>query len=686
MPIPFGATDMDAVRVLAIEDNPADVEWIRQELVEWISPEFKLFSTDRLASGVQRLQAEQIDVVLLAPSLPDSSGIETLKRVLDIFPNVPIVVLTGQGNETQAMEAMRHGAQDYLVKGQTGGKGVGRTLLLAMERKRAERFQQLSTEILCILNEPLAFSDAVDQIITAIKQETQFDAVGVRLLSGEDFPYFAQKGFPEDFLVLENSLIVHDKDGEICRDENGIPQLECTCGLVLRGKTDSGNPLFTAGGSAWTNNAVALLEMAENQGMRHRLRDHCIQRGYSSVALIPIRADREIVGLLQLNDRNKDRFTIEIIRLFEGVCVSIGSALMRIVAEEALNSSRTRYHALMEQSFEALAVIDIQTQEIVEVNRRFTEMTGFSLPEDEPLYVKKIVVESQSNLDEIYNIVLKKQRVMPAEPRIFRHKNGIEFPVERAGTVVSIDGRDFYLASMRDMTQERRREAELTRDVELARRVQQGLLPELPDSSFVTVRTFYQPVNFVSGDSYHLEWHNEGKLLRGFLIDVSGHGLATAIQTSSLNVLLREPSVARLPLLAQLRRVNARVAKYFADGAYAAILGFELDFSLREIRYVGAGITQFYANGAKIATPGMFVGLWDNAEFIAGKFQLSEGDSFYFLTDGMTDALAQPENADVLSPSGKNFDADVAALKRLAESSRLRDDATGICLKVRELP
>ncbi len=381
---------MDAVRVLAIEDNPADVEWIRQELVEWISPEFKLFSTDRLASGVQRLQAEQIDVVLLDPSLPDSSGIETLKRVLDIFPNVPIVVLTGQGNETQAMEAMRHGAQDYLVKGQTGGKGVGRTLLLAMERKRAERFQQLSTEILCILNEPLAFSDAVDQIITAIKQETQFDAVGVRLLSGEDFPYFAQKGFPEDFLVLENSLIVHDKDGEICRDENGIPQLECTCGLVLRGKTDSGNPLFTAGGSAWTNNAVALLEMAKNQGVRHRLRDHCIQRGYSSVALIPIRADREIVGLLQLNDRHKDRFTIEIIRLFEGVCVSIGSALMRIVAEEALNSSRTRYHALMEQSFEALAVIDIQTQEIVEVNRRFYRDDRFFPAGRWPLYVKKL--------------------------------------------------------------------------------------------------------------------------------------------------------------------------------------------------------------------------------------------------------------------------------------------------------
>ena len=64
---------------------------------------------------------------------------------------------------------------------------------------------------------------------------------------------------------------------------------------------------------------------------------------------------------------------------------------------------------------------------------------------------------------------------------------------------------------------------------------------------------------------------------------------------------------------------------------------------------------------------------------------MSEGDTFNFLTDGFTEALMQPENADFWSTDGKDFEADVASLEKLAESDRLRDDATGVCLKIMEL-
>ena len=354
-------------------------------------------------------------------------------------------------------------------------------------------------------------------------------------------------------------------------------------------------------------------------------------------------------------------------------------------AEKAIHSSEVRYHALMEQSAEGLAVIDIQTQEVAEVNRRFTEMLGYSLPEDAPLYVNKFAIDSKANLDKYYNETLRQQAFLPPEAREYRHKNGIKVHAERAATVISIDGKDYLLASLRDMTEERRRQTQLKRDMDLAQRVQQGLLPEVSDSSFVNIRTLYYPLNFISGDSYHLQWLNEEKLLRGFLIDVSGHGLATAIQTSAVNMLLREAVMSPRSQIELMKWINTRLLTYFADGAFAAMLGFELDLSLRELRYVGAGITQFYVNGRKRETPGMLVGLWKDAEFTAGKITVSEADTFHFLTDGLTDALAQPENADFWSLEGKNFDADVAALERLAGSCKLRDDATGICLKVRKL-
>ena len=352
-------------------------------------------------------------------------------------------------------------------------------------------------------------------------------------------------------------------------------------------------------------------------------------------------------------------------------------------SEEKLRAGEARYRALISGSFEAIALIDIATREIVEVNHRFVELFGYSLPEDSPLFVDQIVMESKTVLDDLFETRLKQQSILQPEPRNMRRKNGTQFTVERAGSLITLDGRNYFMSTMRDMTGERRRQAILSRDVDFASRVQRELLPQMTSSSSVTIRTLYYPAQFVSGDTFHLEWRNDGKILRGFLVDVSGHGLAVAIQTSAVKVLLREASLSHLPLLGQMRWINFRVAKYFDDGSYAAMLAFELDLADRELRYVGAGITNFYANGKKVATPGMFVGLWEQAEFGIGSMTVAPGDSFYFLTDGFTDSMNQSESSINFSEGGKNFDADVELLETMGKSGKMRDDGAGICLKVK---
>ena len=204
----------------------------------------------------------------------------------------------------------------------------------AAARKQAERRQYLAAEILGILNDPPTLADVINCILTIIKRETGFDAVGIRLRSGDDFPYFVQEGFSNDFLITENTLTVRDQDGGLCRDEKGNYCLECTCGLVISGKTDPTNSLFTPGGSCWTNNSFPLLDLPVSQDPRLNPRNRCIHEGFLSVALIPIRTNREIVGLLQLNHREKGCFTLDMIHFFEGIGASIGVALMRKQAEE----------------------------------------------------------------------------------------------------------------------------------------------------------------------------------------------------------------------------------------------------------------------------------------------------------------------------------------------------------------
>jgi two-component system cell cycle sensor histidine kinase/response regulator CckA len=127
------------MRVLLIEDNEDDACLIREMLQERREAGADLECVDRLGSGLTQLAQGKVDLVLLDLSLPDSHGLETLNKIQTEAPNVPIVVLTGLDDEAMAVQAVRRGAQDYLVKGRLDGYLLSRAMRYAVERKQAER-------------------------------------------------------------------------------------------------------------------------------------------------------------------------------------------------------------------------------------------------------------------------------------------------------------------------------------------------------------------------------------------------------------------------------------------------------------------------------------------------------------------------------------------------------------------
>ena len=172
--------------------------------------------------------------------------------------------------------------------------------------------------------------------------------MGIRLQEGNDFPYYVLGGFSKDFLQMENTLIRRSTPDGVCRDEDGNISLECTCGLVISGKTDPANPLFTPWGSFWTNDSLPLLNIPPDEEPRLHPRNLCIDQGYASVALVPIRdADRN-VGLIQLKARRKGCFSTDTVEILEGIAAHIGSALLRKQVEEALAEKRKKLEELNE--------------------------------------------------------------------------------------------------------------------------------------------------------------------------------------------------------------------------------------------------------------------------------------------------------------------------------------------------
>ena len=108
---------------------------------------FDIECADRLSAGLAMLSKEDFDVVLLDLSLPDAEGLDTLVSVHCQYPHVPIVVLTGLDDESVAIEAVKLGAQDYLLKGQVQGPVLARALRYAIERKGSEeRIKQLNDD------------------------------------------------------------------------------------------------------------------------------------------------------------------------------------------------------------------------------------------------------------------------------------------------------------------------------------------------------------------------------------------------------------------------------------------------------------------------------------------------------------------------------------------------------------
>jgi diguanylate cyclase (GGDEF)-like protein len=130
--------EVSDLRLLLVEDNVGDAVLVREMLRTALWDRVELVHVKVLSDACAQVGGLEPACVLLDLSLPDAVGLEAVTQMKAAAPDIPIVVLSGLDDEHLALNAVQHGAQDYLIKGRVDEVLISRSIRYAIERKRAE--------------------------------------------------------------------------------------------------------------------------------------------------------------------------------------------------------------------------------------------------------------------------------------------------------------------------------------------------------------------------------------------------------------------------------------------------------------------------------------------------------------------------------------------------------------------
>lgn len=345
------------------------------------------------------------------------------------------------------------------------------------ERRQRENVGELSHAILQALGEEGSFEAAMAQVSCLVKRHTAVDAVGIRFQEGDDYPYISSCGFSADFLQKENSLLSCNGNRGLCRGADGRPTLECTCGMIISETYNPDAPYMTKQGSFWINNSLPLLELEAKDDDRIDPRNECIHQGYLSVALIPIRAKSKVMGLLQLNAKSENAFSLEILEMVEMIADNIGEAFLRKQVELEFAESAEKYRILFAHNPQPSMIYDSKTLAFLEVNNAAIEHYGYTEAEFLSMTIKDIRSENELPILMKFLSEIKDESYLIQDVK-HRKKNGEEIVVDITAHDLTIKGKSVRHIVITDMTERIEREKKLL-DTKQKLRQQNQLLETL---------------------------------------------------------------------------------------------------------------------------------------------------------------------------------------------------------------
>nr|WP_320147429.1 PAS domain-containing protein [uncultured Anaeromusa sp.] len=249
------------------------------------------------------------------------------------------------------------------------------------------------------------------------------------------------------------------------------------------------------------------------------------------------------------------------------------------------------------------------------------------------------------------------------------------------------------IAISRDITERKRYEEELRcreqqtqRELHLAAQVQQDTLPGIVSLPEMRVDTLFLPYHTVSGDLFNYKWFAAEKTLRGYMVDVSGHGVATALQTASLKMLLDVQLLNGDTITeAHFQLINQRIQQYLQEDSFAGIAYFEFDLQKSLLTFISGGINFYLTANERhcslVPVSSRFLGIFDDIDMQTITRPLKAGEVYCIMSDGVSDLL---EIYGLEAQTG--LSGYTRWLETLSQQPERCDDFSAVILEINQLP
>ena len=471
----------EKTNILVVEDSALETKIIQESLREAKNISFDLDCVNKLSTAVKKAKKNKFDIILLDLTLPDSSGLETFSRLHKHTNNTPIIILSSIEDEELALNAVKSGAQDYLVKGKVDGGLLARAIRYAIERKRVEeelleaqeklkkRVEKRTSEL---SETSTLLTEQINEHEQAEKRQQSIYKISKAVFSAHDLDelYRLIHSIISELMPAKNCYIaLYDHNTDMIsfpymvdeRDEPFAPK------KFGKGLTEyvllTGKPLLTT-----PEIYNELLEKGEIEIVG--------TRGVDWLG-VPLKVKGKTIGVLAVQSYTKGiRYGDKEKDILTYVSDQIAMAIERERAEQNLRTEKAYLEQLFESAHEAIVMTDNEGK-VLRANSEFSNLFGYTINEILGQQLDKLIAPDDLHEEAASstNQVLNGKKI--DFDSIRRRKDGTLIDVSVLASPIIIDGEQVGIYGIyRDITERKKAEEELKNSYDRLQKATEGII------------------------------------------------------------------------------------------------------------------------------------------------------------------------------------------------------------------